>query len=67
MLHREDSSYLCFKEKIAHGDFINLLELNLYEMSSPIDKANDLTIHFKEGSNEKAFIAYEKYDDYLCF
>ena len=36
-------------------------------MNTPIGKANELPIHFKQGSNEKALIKYENYDDYLCF
>ena len=43
------------------------VEFHVYEMSTPIGKANELPIHFKEGSNEKALIKYENYDDYLCF
>ena len=33
-------------------------------MNTPIGKANELPIHFKQGSNEKALIKYENYDDY---
>jgi hypothetical protein len=36
-------------------------------MNTPIGKINKLPDHFKEGSNEKALIKYENYDDYLCF
>ena len=36
-------------------------------MNTPIGKANELPKHFKEGSNNKALIKYENYDDYLCF
>ncbi len=36
-------------------------------MNTPIGKINELPIHFKEGSNEKALIKYENNDDYLCF
>ena len=36
-------------------------------MNTPIGKINELPIHFKQGSNEKALIKYENYDDYLCF
>ena len=36
-------------------------------MNTPIGKANELPIHFKQGSNEKALIKYENNDDYLCF
>ena len=36
-------------------------------MNTPIGKINELPIHFKEGSNNKALIKYENYDDYLCF
>ena len=36
-------------------------------MNTPIGKANELPIHFKECSNEKALIKYENYDDYMCF
>jgi hypothetical protein len=35
-------------------------------MNTPIGKINGLPDHFKEGSNEKALIKYEKYDNYLC-
>jgi len=43
------------------------VKFHVYEMNTPIGKINELPIHFKEGSNEKALIKYEKYDDYLCF
>ncbi len=36
-------------------------------MNTPIGKINQLPDHFKEGSNEKALIKYENYDDYFCF
>ncbi len=36
-------------------------------MNTPIGKSNELPDDFKEGSNEKALIKYENYDDYLCF
>jgi hypothetical protein len=36
-------------------------------MNTPIGKINELPIHFKKGSKEKALIKYENYDDYLCF
>ena len=36
-------------------------------MNTPIGKINKLPDHFKQGSNEKALIKYENYDDYLCF
>ena len=49
--------------------FYKFLEVkfHVYEMNTPIGKINELPKHFKEGSNEKALIKYEKYDDYLCF
>ena len=56
---RKDSSWKFYK-------FLDV-EFHVYEMSTPIGKANELPIHFKEGSNEKALIKYENYDDYLCF
>ena len=43
------------------------VKFHVYEMNTPIGKANELPDHFKEGSNEKALIKYENYDDYLCF
>ena len=43
------------------------ITFHIYEMNTPIGKANELPIHFKQGSNEKALIKYENYDDYLCF
>ena len=43
------------------------VEFHVYEISTPIGKANELPNHFKEGSNEKALIKYENYDDYFCF
>ncbi len=43
------------------------VKLHVYEMNTPIGKANELPDHFKEGSNEIALIKYENYDDYLCF
>ena len=43
------------------------IAFHIYEMNTPIGKANELPIHFKQGSNEKALIKYENYDDYLCF
>ena len=43
------------------------VKFHVYEMNTPIGKANELPIHFKEGSNNKALIKYENYDDYLCF
>ncbi len=36
-------------------------------MNTPIGNINELPDHFKEGSNKKALIKYENYDDYLCF
>ena len=36
-------------------------------MNTPIGKANELPVHFKEGSNKKSLTKYENYDDYLCF
>ena len=36
-------------------------------MTTPIGKINELPIHFKQGSNQKALIKYENYEDYLCF
>ncbi len=36
-------------------------------MNTPIGKSNGVPDHFKEGSNEKAKIKYENYDDCLCF
>ena len=36
-------------------------------MNTPKGKINKLPIHFKQGSNDKALIKYENYDDYLCF
>ena len=43
------------------------ITFHIYEMNTPIGKANELPDHFKQGSNEKALIKYENYDDYLCF
>ena len=43
------------------------VSFHVYEMNTPIGKSNELPSHFKEGSNEKALIKYENYDDYLCF
>ena len=43
------------------------VKFHVYEMNTPIGKINKLPYHFKEGSNEKALIKYENYDDYLCF
>ena len=43
------------------------IAFHIYEMNTPIGKANELPIHFKQGSNEKALIKYENYDDYLMF
>jgi hypothetical protein len=43
------------------------VKFHVYEMNTPIGKINELPIHFKQGSNEKALIKYENYDDYLCF
>ena len=43
------------------------VKFHVYEMNTPIGKINKLPDHFKEGSNEKALIKYENYDDYLCF
>ncbi len=39
------------------------VEFHVYEMNTPIEKANELPKHFKEGSSEKALIKYENYDD----
>ncbi len=36
-------------------------------MNTPMSKANELPIHFKEDSNGKALMKYENYDDCLCF
>jgi hypothetical protein len=36
-------------------------------MNTPIGKINLLPERFKQGSNEKAFIKYENYDDYFWF
>jgi hypothetical protein len=35
-------------------------------MNTPIGKSNELPDHFETGSNSKALIEYENYDDYLC-
>ena len=43
------------------------VKFHVYEMNTPIGKINKLPDHFKEGSNEKALIKYENYEDYLCF
>jgi len=43
------------------------VKFHVYEMNTPIGKINKLPDHFKQGSNEKALIKYENYDDYLCF
>jgi hypothetical protein len=32
------------------------VEFHVYEMNTPLGKANELPIHFKEGSSEKALI-----------
>ena len=59
MLQRGDSRWKFYK-------FLDV-KFHVYEMNTPIGKANELSDHFKEGSNEKALIKYENYDDYLCF
>jgi hypothetical protein len=59
MLQRGDSRWKFYK-------FLDV-KFHVYEMNTPIGKANELPDHFKEGSNEKALIKYENYDDYLCF
>jgi len=59
MLQRKDSRWKFYR-------FLDV-KFHVYEMNTPIGKANELPIHFKEGSNEKALIKYENYDDYLCF
>ena len=38
------------------------VKFHVYEMNTPISKANELPIHFNEGSNEKALMKYE-YND----
>jgi hypothetical protein len=43
------------------------VKFHVYEMNTPIGKINELPDHFKEGSNKKALIKYENYDDYFCF
>ncbi len=43
------------------------VKFHVYEMNTPIGKSNELPIHFKAGSNEKALITYENYDDFLYF
>ena len=43
------------------------VKFHVYEMNTPIGKSNELPDHFKEGSNEKALIKYEKYDDIYVF
>jgi hypothetical protein len=55
----EDSAWKFYK-------FLGIT-FHIYEMNTPIGKANELPIYFKQGSNEKALIKYENYDDYLCF
>ena len=59
MRQRKDSQWKFYR-------FLSV-EFHVYEMNTPIGKANELPIHFKEGSNEKALIKYENYDDYMCF
>jgi hypothetical protein len=53
----------------SNWKFYRFLDVNFHvdEMNTPIGKTNELPDHFKEGSNEKALIKYENYDDYLCF
>ena len=43
------------------------VKFHVYEMNTPIGKINELPIHFKQGSNEKALIKFENHNDYLCF
>ena len=43
------------------------ITFHIYEMNTPIGRSNELPVHYKQGSNEKALIKYENYDDYLCF
>jgi hypothetical protein len=43
------------------------VKFHVYEMNTLIGKSNELPIHFKTCSNNKALIKYESYDDYLCF
>ncbi len=50
----------CFMKQRADSrwKFYKILdvEFHVYEMNTPIGKVNELPIHFKEGSNEKALI-----------
>ena len=62
-------SEMAAKADSSQWEFYKFLGVtfHIYEMNTPIGKANELPNHFKEGSNEKALIKYENYDDYLCF
>jgi predicted helicase len=62
-------SYFTNGRETSQWQFYKFLGVtfHVYEMNSPIGKANDLPMHFKVGSNEKALIKYENHDDYLCF
>jgi hypothetical protein len=62
-------SYFMNQRADSRWKFYRFLDVkfHVYEMNTPIGKANELPKHFKEGSNEKALIKYENYDDYLCF
>ena len=51
MKQRADSRWKFYK-------FLDV-KFHVYEMNTPIGKANELPKHFKEGSNEKALIKYE--------
>ena len=59
MKQRSDSRWKFYK-------FLDV-KFHVYEMNTPIGKANELPIHLKTGSNNKALIKYENYGDYLCF
>ena len=43
------------------------VRVETFDMMTPIGKAHDLPIHFKTGSNEKALLKFEGYNDFLCF
>ncbi len=65
-MHAAGCRVLMRGEKHAAWKLYMYLDVNfhVYEMNNPIGKANKLPIHFKQGSNEKASIKYEKYDDF---
>ena len=64
-----DTYFYCEYDENISGKFYKFLGVtfHIYEMNTPIGKSNELPDHYKQGSNEKALIKYENYDDYLCF